>query len=163
MKEQRIHDAIGELPEDLLIPVEKLRQKKRYPVMKWLAVAACLCLLLSLPLGTKMMDGMAVGSLKNQAMENVPQENFFADVMDDAGASAFRGKVLEVYEGYVLVEPLEGEMERNCSDKIEVSFWKLKQAPKIAVGDILEITYDSMIEETYPARITGTIRIRIQK
>ena len=96
-------------------------------------------------------------------MENAPQENFFADVMDDAGASAFRGKVLEVYEGYVLVEPLEGEMERNCSDKIEVSFWKLKQAPKIAVGDIVEITYDSMIEETYPARITGTIRIRIQK
>lgn len=161
MKEQRIHDAIGELPEDLLAPVEKLRQKKRYPVMKWAAIAACLCLFLSLPLGAKMMDGTVAGNLKAESVLESPQENFFGGLADDASVSVFCGKVLEVHEKYVLVEPLEGENELYCSDKIEVSFWNLKQVPEIAVGDILEIAYDGMIQETYPARITGAFSIQI--
>ena len=157
MKEQRIHDAIGELPEDLLAPVEKLRQKKRYPVMKWVAIAACLCLLL----GTGMMDATKAESLNEEAKADAPQENFFADMEDGITVSVFCGKVLEVHEKCVLVEPLEGEDELRSSDKIEVSFWNLKQVPEIAVGDILEIVYDGMIQETYPARITGTFSIGI--
>lgn len=161
MNESQIHDAIGELPEDLLVPVERLRQKKRYPVMKWAAIAACFCLLLLLPISTGMMDATKAESLNGEAKADTPQENLYADVADDANVSAFRGKVLEVHEKYVLVEPLEGEDERNCSDKIEVSFWNFKQVPEIAAGDILEITYDGMIQETYPARITGAFSIRI--
>lgn len=170
MNEFQIHDAMGDLPEELLAPVEKLRQKKRYPIMKWAAIAACLCLLLGLPLGTGMMGAMKAESANAEAKVESPQENFLADMEDSIGAvtdgasvSSFRGKVLEVHEKYVLVEPLEGENERNCSDKIEVSFWNLKQVPEIAIGDILEIVYDGMIQETYPARITGTSAIRIQE
>jgi len=56
---------------------------------------------------------------------------------------------------------LEGESELLSSDKIVVSFWNLKQVPEIEEGDILEIVYDGMIQETYPAQISGTISIRI--
>ena len=52
MNEQHIHDAIGEISEELIDPVARLRMKKRYPVAKWVAAAACVCLvLLSVLLG----------------------------------------------------------------------------------------------------------------
>ena len=161
MREDKIHDAIGELPEDLLMPVEKLRQKKRYPIIKWAALAACLCLLLSLPLGTGMMGATKAESLNEAPMENKVQEDSLGMVADDAGVSAFRGKVLEVHEQCVLVEPLEGEAERNSCSKIYVSFGKLEKTPEIAVGDILVITYDGMIQETYPAQINSVYSVEV--
>lgn len=161
MKEQRIHDAIGELPEDLLIPVEKLRQKKQYPVMKWAVIAACFCLLLILPLSAGMQNAEKAENLQEEPKEEALQQNVYAGLTDDAGISAFRGKVLEKYENSVLIEPLEGESELRSSDKIVVFFWDLKQVPETEVGDILEIVYDGMIQETYPAQINGTISIQI--
>jgi len=161
VREDKIHDAIGELPEDLLIPVEKLRRKKRYPVMKWAAIAACFCLLLILPLSTGMQNAAKAENLQDAPKEEAKQDNAYAGLTDDAGISVFLGKVLEKYETGVLVEPLEGESELLSSDKIVVSFWNLKQVPEIEEGDILEIVYDGMIQETYPAQISGTISIRI--
>ena len=70
-------------------------------------------------------------------------------------------KVLEVDEKCVLVAPLEGEAELRSSDKIYVSVWKLKQIPEIKAGNILEIRYDGMIQETYPAQINGIYSIAV--
>lgn len=163
MKEVQIHSAIGELSEDLIAPVAKLRQKKRYPVLKWAAVAACLCLLLGLPLSWDDWRSVKSESLNGEAIQEEPKENFFyGSVADGVNAAVFRAKVLEVYDSNcVLVEPLEGEDELRCSDKIEVSFWKLEKIPEIAVGDIVEVVYDGLIQETYPARITGTASIKV--
>ena len=169
MNEYQIHDAIGEISEELIDPVAKLRQRKRYPAAKWLAVAACLCLLLSLPLGASMRNDVkaeSAGSLMESEME---MENMYGGLLDkEDGASdmvgnvsVFRAKVLEVNEKCVLVEPLDGEDELRCSDKIYVSCGKLEQIPEIKVGDVLEIRYDGMIQESYPAQINGTFSVTI--
>ena len=169
MNEYQIHDAIGEISEELIAPIAKLRQKKRYPAVKWVAAAACLCLLLSLPLelGTRQdMNAESAGSLMEPETE---QENKHSGLMDQedgksdmvADVAAFRAKVLEVHEKCVLVEPLDGENERNCSDKIYVSFRNIKQIPEIKAGDVLEIRYDGLIQETYPAQIYGTYGIEV--
>ena len=65
---------------------------------------------------------------------------------------SFMARVLECGEGWVLVEPLEGEPERNSCDKISFSTEKLEEI-KITVGAKVEITYDGQIMETYPAQI----------
>ena len=175
MNEHLIHDAIGEISEELIDPVAKLRQKKRYPVIKWAAVAACLCLVLSLPLGLGSKNGLKMeNTTGSPEMEN---ENLFSGMLDrvDGAAdvtvgaadvtvgTAFRAKVLEVQEKSLLVTPLEGEKELLSSDKIYVSLGKLAQVPEIRVGDILMIHYDGMIQETYPAQINGTYAIDIVK
>ena len=168
MNEHLIHDAIGEISEELIDPVAKLRQKKRYPVIKWAAVAACLCLVLSLPLGLGSKNGLKMeNTAGSPEMEN---ENLFSGILDrvDGAAdvtvgTAFRAKVLEVQEKSLLVTPLEGEKELLSSDKIYISLGKLAQVPEIRVGDILMIHYDGMIQETYPAQINGTYAIDIVK
>ena len=61
-------------------------------------------------------------------------------------------RVLECGEGWVLVEPLEGETERNSSNKITFSTGTLEDIP-VTVGTKVEITYDGQIMESYPAQI----------
>lgn len=169
MNEHQIHDAIGEISEELIAPVAKLRQKKRYPVAKWLAVAACLCLLLSLPLGASMRNDMKAESAGSPMEPGMNNEHMYGGLMDKEDAvsdmiveaAVFRAKVLEVHGKSVLVEPLAGEDELLSSDKIYVSFEKLAQIPEIKAGDILEIRYDGMIRESYPAQISGTYAIDV--
>lgn len=166
MNESQIHDAIGELAEELIEPVAKLRRKKRYPVTGWVAAAACFCLLLTIPWGWMSRNGMKAESAGSPAEPEINQENKYSGILDDAGTAAvsdaiFRAKVLQVHEKYVLVEPLEGEMELLCSDKIEVSCGTMEQLPLMAAGDTVEIIYDGLIQETYPARITGTYGIQV--
>lgn len=165
MKEFQIHDALGQLPEELLVPVEKLRAKKRYPVIKWLAAAACLCILLSLPLG---WDGALKAESANSGPQEMAEEPQYGAVSDSlygeskTQSAVFRAMVLEVYDGYgIQVQPLEGEDEARSSDRIDVALSGLEQVPQIQVGDTVEITYDGMIQETYPARIPGALSVRV--
>lgn len=163
MNETHIHNAMGELSEELILPVEKLRMKKRHPVLQWVAAAACLCLLLGLPLGKgdwfaakseNGSDGMFVGS---------SQENILADSSGSTHVSVFQAKILEVHDEYILIEPLEGTDERNSGDRYEVSLSKLKEIPQIKVGDRVEIAYDGMVQEVYPPRITGVFSIKVSE
>ena len=48
MNAEQLHDAISLLPEDLLEPVDRLRQKKPVPWRSVTALAACACLVVGL-------------------------------------------------------------------------------------------------------------------
>lgn len=162
MNESQIHNAIGELSEDLIDPVAKLRQKKRYPVLKWVAAAACICLLLGLPLGRNDFLTVKSESTTGGVRNEMKQENDYASVEDCVSVITFRAKVLKVYDkSCILVEPLEGEAERSSSDRFEVSFPNLEQIPEIKAGDTVIITYDGMIEEIYPCRLPGVYAIKV--
>ena len=77
----------------------------------------------------------------------------------------FSAVVLEKGTNSVQVEPLEGEDERKCSDKIDVFLNEGDSAvlEEIQVGDTVEITYDGTIAESYPAQITGTKGMKVIK
>ena len=63
----------------------------------------------------------------------------------------FNATVLEIHDGYYLVNPVEGSRELSSADKIEVSMKNLDPSLEPEVGDLIEITYDGMIMELYPA------------
>lgn len=67
----------------------------------------------------------------------------------------FTATVLEISGDSVLVEPLEGETVRKSADKISFSKADLEKIGAI-VGNVVEITYDGQIMETYPAKINAT-------
>lgn len=71
---------------------------------------------------------------------------------EPAETETFLAEILEIGGSYALVEPLEGENERNSSDKISFGTEKLEDINAEA-GDIVEITYDGLIMESYPAQI----------
>lgn len=80
---------------------------------------------------------------------------------DSAETVYFEATVLEVAESYLLVEPVENSDELKSADQISVGLSGLESSKlnallsELKAGDIVEIEYDGMISESYPAQITG--------
>ena len=68
--------------------------------------------------------------------------------------TTFTAKILEITGNIVLVEPLPDEDILRSSDKITFGTENLENIDA-AVGDIVIVTYDGMVMETYPAQIVA--------
>ena len=81
--------------------------------------------------------------------------------VDATPTNILQAKLLEIHDGYFVVEPMEGSWELSSSSEIEVPMKNMEPSPEPQVGDILEIEYDGQLHETYPARITTVYGIRV--
>ena len=75
----------------------------------------------------------------------------------------FLGKIIEVNKDTVVVEPLDGTGERKSSDRIIMKKIEPIYDPYIdiyRIGNVVEITYNGNIYESYPAKISA-LRIEI--
>ena len=81
--------------------------------------------------------------------------------VDSAPTNILQAKLLEIQDGYFLLEPVEGSWELSSASQIEVPMKNMASSPEPQVGDILEIEYDGQLQETYPARITAVYGIRV--
>ena len=122
-----------------------------------------MCLLLSLPLGLGDRLAVKVENTNDGMKLEAPQENYLADSVDNSSAyvSVLRARVLEVHEGWILVEPLKGVHGKYSSERYEVILSKIKQLPQMREGDIVEIAYDGTAQEVYPPRITEVFSIKV--
>ena len=75
--------------------------------------------------------------------------------------ATFQATILEIYDGYYLVEPVAGSTELNSADQITVPMTNMNPSPEPEVGDVLEIEYDGSIAESYPAQITNVHSISV--
>lgn len=75
--------------------------------------------------------------------------------------ATFQATILEIQDGYYLVEPVEGSAELNSADRITIPMTNMEPSPEPEVGDVLEIEYDGSIAESYPAQITKVYSIRV--
>ena len=73
----------------------------------------------------------------------------------------FQATILEIQDGYYLVEPVEGSAELKSADQITIPMTNMEPSPEPEVGDVLEIEYDGLIAESYPAQITKVYSIRV--
>lgn len=83
----------------------------------------------------------------------------FNEGKDNSEEHHFEAKVIEVHDGYIIVEPNENEEESKSSDKFHIDN---KNNVKYKKGQILSITYVGGINESYPAQI-GVTNISIIK
>lgn len=82
---------------------------------------------------------------------------------DENGKATFQATVLEIHDDYYLVEPVDGSIELNSADRITVPTTNMNPSSNPKVGDVLEIEYDGLIAESYPAQITDVYSISIVK
>lgn len=75
--------------------------------------------------------------------------------------SSFNATVLEIHDGYYLVEPVEGSWELSSADRIEVPIRNAVPSPEPEVGDTIEIEYSGDILESYPAQIANVYGMRV--
>ena len=71
----------------------------------------------------------------------------------------FRATIAELQDGSMLVTPVEGSEELRSSDSFRVNIENMPSSPEPEVGDIVEITYDGGIQETYPAGLDHVFSI----
>ena len=75
--------------------------------------------------------------------------------------ATFQATILEIQDGYYLVEPVEGSTELNSADQITVPMVNINPSQEPEVGDTLEIVYDGTIAESYPAQINTVYSISV--
>lgn len=73
----------------------------------------------------------------------------------------FQATILEIQDSYYLVEPVEGSTELNGADQITVPKANINLSQEPEVGDTLEIVYDGVIAESYPAQINTVYSISV--
>ena len=66
-----------------------------------------------------------------------------------------RGEIVEIRGVSALIEPIEGEWERSCSDRISFSIQGFEEIGA-KEGSIVEVTYRGGVMESYPAQIFAT-------
>ena len=66
---------------------------------------------------------------------------------------------MEINSNSILVKPNQDTNEVKSSDKITILIWSIDIKQKLRVGDIVKITYDGIILESYPAQINGVYKI----
>lgn len=81
---------------------------------------------------------------------------------DDSDANVvFQGKILELNDGTMLVEPLEGYPQADYAKTISVFIQNMPSSPEPAVGDIVEITYNGIMTEEAPPSPCGITKMEI--
>ena len=164
MNRETLMDAIGQLPEELLADVAKKRERRKNHWVQWAALAACLCLVLTLPLGggLKAANKAEMEAPMEMAPESVLSDHYYGKT-DGANGSEmkvesehFLAHVEEVHGDYLLVEPLEEEWERNCADRITVT---IPNPQEFKSGDLVRIHYSGILLESYPAQAVDVIGI----
>lgn len=95
---------------------------------------------------------------------NLKVENAEVRISDESTPDKikFLAGVLEIRNGYFLVKP-EPSWAINSSDPIEVPMENMDPSLEPQVGNIIEITYDDKILETYPARLSKVNSFKVVK
>ena len=159
MKPDVFHDAMTLLPEDLLEPVDALRQKKRFPWKSLLTTAACFCLVLGLALGYAQI--VAPASAENAAGDaaEMPMQEAVTQSQTKEDAPSLV-EVVEVADDHIMVVTAVENSSDSCALRapIKILFDKLSQIPALQEGQIIEIyweteDYDSAAHSIAPYRI----------
>ena len=108
------------------------------------------------------------GSLTHWYIDGV-QYSLFSEKQDDHQlraiaadqAAVFYPVVEEIGDGYMTVLPNEDTPERASSDKITVPIQHMDSSKEPVVGDVVEISYNGVILESYPAQLGEIYRIQV--
>ena len=77
--------------------------------------------------------------------------------------AVFQGKILELTDETMLVEPLNGYPQAGYAKTINVFIQNMPSSPEPSIGDIVEITYNGIMTEEAPPSPCGVTKIEIVK
>lgn len=132
MNSKKFSDAMSELDTKYVDEALNYKKKSKKPIWgKWGAVAAGLCLV--------------VAAISVPHILNSTQDDTTTNVI--ATKMAFEAKVLEVQNGALIVEPIEGTPERELTESIAVDTEDLGElntveyVKRAQIGDTIKVCY----------------------
>ena len=176
--EEKLFDAVTGIDEELVDSAQNyVFRKQPQPWQRVASLAACLLVMVSIGYGILLMGGVGGSdSASNSSTGDTAPESGSAggnagisgdiddsaDAGDQEGAAetvTFTATVLEVREGSLLVEAVEGDAMLATADRILVDTGGADLPDGVAEGAVVEITFDGMVRESYPAQISGVTEI----
>lgn len=97
------------------------------------------------------------------AVDGVLCYEYLEQLEAEAEQHSFRATVLELHNGYMLVEPVAGSDELRSSDQIAVGLAEMSVSPEPQEGDIVLVVYDGAILETYPAQLGKVYSVTVER
>ena len=155
MNAHQLHDAFGELPEELVDSVARARGRKKVVWGPWAAVAACACL--ALVLSWQLLPAF-------QAHSKAPESGKFNGLADKMEAPAYSAadsatdkaetvrlvQVVQVEDGGILVSVLP---EQKIAEGTQIRIAVNMQQETYVAGDRLRIYCDGQLQETWPLQL----------
>lgn len=182
--EEKLFDAVTGIDEELVDSAQNyVFRKQTQPWQRVASLAACLLVMVSIGYGILLMGGIGgmggSDSASNSATgDTAAPENGSAggnagisgdiddsaDAGDQEGAAetvTFTATVLEMGEGYLLVEPVEGDPMLATADRIEVPTGDVTLPDGVTEGTMVRITFTGGVMESYPAQIADVVEIAL--
>lgn len=153
MNVENLQDAISLLPEEMLLDVDRLRQKKRTPWKPVIALAACLCLVAGLWV---LQNGGAKAESGSSPMERYPANSAVGDIEHSAETPHFApmiATVLEVQEDRIIVR----EAIASDAEPITVMLTELEEIPTLSSMDRIYIYYSEKTDPLIPYKIEHVV------
>ena len=174
--EEKLFDAVTGIDEEIVDSAQTyVFRRQTRPWQRAASLAACLLIVASIGFGILQMAsiGGSDSAADNSATGDsaAPEDGGLSGGADDqesadAGGQqsagepvTFTATVLEVREGSLLVEPVEGDAMLATADRILVDTGGADLPDGVAEGAVVEITFDGMVRESYPAQISGVTEI----
>lgn len=73
----------------------------------------------------------------------------------------FSGEIIEIQESSAIIEVFEGEAIRSSGDKVSIDI--SQNDDTFAVGDIVKVTYDGSVMESYPLQVNVIKLEKVEK
>ena len=147
---EHLLDALSLLPDELLIPVDKLRQKKHISWKPLVSLAACLCLMAGLWF-------LAPGDLLDKGLNGNGGGNMAPDssqVSPEAAPYQLTFSVTAVFDDHI-----QGRQDPN-SQAVEIYFDNLTNVPSLSVGQEIIVFCSHEPEDNEPLH---PIRIELKE
>ena len=179
--EEKLFDAITGIDEGLVDSAQSYVFHKQPRTWQRIAsLAACLLIVASIGFGMLQLAGIGGMGGSNTAADAgnaaPPENNVTTDngatgsggaTGDDSGVdqgaaveeTVFTATVLEIGDGYLLVEPVEGDPMLATADQIQVPVDGVELPDGVTTGTVLTITFSGGVMESYPAQIADIISI----
>ena len=172
--EEKLFDAITDIDEELVESAQSYVFRKQPKTWQRVAsLAACLLIVASIGFGILQMASIGVMGGSDNAAANssgaAPESGSDTTTGDSADAgdqegvqvteTAFTATVLEAGDGYLLVEPVEGDPMLATSDQIQVSTKNVEVPDGVTEGSKVTITFSGGVMESYPAQISDVTEI----
>lgn len=178
--EEKLFDAVTGIDEELVDSTQAYTFRKQVrPWQRVASLAACLLIIASIGFGIVQMGHLG-GAGSDSAADSSTTGNSSApengstggsgvtdggDDTGDQGAAAetttFTATVLEVGDGYLLVEPVAGDPLLATADRIQVSTGNVDLPDGVEEGVVVDIAFTGGVMESYPAQISGVTEVTL--
>lgn len=73
----------------------------------------------------------------------------------------FQGEIIGISDEAMLIEPLPDYTEGKYADCVKVAIQYMPSSPEPTVGDIIEVTYNGIMQEEDPPWMCGVVSVVI--